>query len=216
MFCHILLFPFSAANIFCNSGPNIFKAIRCLCHKYTFTVYHDWRNSISALLIPHHKEADTLYNFTIIREPCSCFSINLVIGNHEGNNISGGVYIRKTAKLDQLVFIDIEEFSLFFFIPYHNITDSERTADKCIWPLFFQTPPNCNWCFTRSYLPLISTLVILMMNQKTILYLLCIRFCPLLMMNLLDLENSDLFIHLPPFLLSDSVHPVYTTPVPAL
>lgn len=33
--------------------------------------------------------------------------------------------------------------------------------------------------------------------------------------DLLDLENSDLFIHLPPFLLSDSVHPVCTTPVPA-
>ena len=36
----------------------------------------------------------------------------------------------------------------------------------------------------------ICTLVILMMNQKAVLYLLCIGFCPMLIMYLFDLENS--------------------------
>ena len=42
MFGHILLLFFSTMNIFRKNRTNIFKAVRCIRHKYTFAVYHDW------------------------------------------------------------------------------------------------------------------------------------------------------------------------------
>ena len=79
--------------ILCKYGANIFKAVRSIRHKYAFTVYHDWRNSIFALLIAHHKKANSLDNFAVIRKPRSSLSINLIIGNHVGDSVSGCINI---------------------------------------------------------------------------------------------------------------------------
>ena len=213
MLGHILLLLFSTMNILCKYGANIFKAVRSIRHKYAFTVYHDWRNSIFALLIAHHKKANTLYNFAVIRKPRSSLSINLIIGNHVDDSISGCISIHKATELYQFFFIDVEKLPTLFFIPYNHIPNTKRPSNKCVWSLFFQPLPGCHRRIAGGRLSFICTLVILMMNQKAVLYLLCIGFCPMLMMHLFDLENSILVYHFTfsPF----PAPPAYAIPVPA-
>ena len=195
LFGHILLLLFSMMDIFCKNRTNIFKAVRSIRHKYAFAIYHDWRYGIFALLVTHHKKTNSLDNFAVIRKPRSSLSINLIIGNHVDDSVSGCISIHKATELYQFLFIDVEKLTSLFFIPYDHITNTKGTANKCVWPLFFQPLPGCHRRIAGGRLSFICTLVILMMNQKAVLYLLCIGFCPMLMMCLFDLENSILVYH---------------------
>ena len=127
--------------------------------------------------------------------------------------IGVGICWDKATELYQFFFIDVEKLPTLFFIPYNHIANTKRPSNKCVWSLFFQPLPGCHRRIAGGRLSFICTLVILMMNQKAVLYLLCIGFCPMLMMHLFDLENSILVYHFTfsPF----PAPPAYAIPVPA-